>query len=242
MIADTSIATAVIEFATAIKHGDPVHQAWLAEAAECFVAGKPLPAPRSKPPVAGTAIDEKALEAASYVYEDAPRGERLRSAITAYLAALPPVDGEAGEVVTELNNRATDEGVTEEEHFLWTRAAALIERLSRPAADGEAGEVVKELRKGMFFSKNTDALMGRAADLIEQQAWERRIFADRIDQMAAKLAKQSSRIQELLEANTALVLKNRETIEQCAAIADRWFIHTHCTGIARDIRALKEKA
>lgn len=39
---------AVREFATAILHGDDEHRAWLLEAAEAFIAGHPLPAPRGK--------------------------------------------------------------------------------------------------------------------------------------------------------------------------------------------------
>lgn len=37
----------VVEFAKAVLHGDEEHQAWLTEAAECWVAGKPLPKPRN---------------------------------------------------------------------------------------------------------------------------------------------------------------------------------------------------
>ncbi len=40
----------VLEFAKAILHGDEVHRAWLLEAAEAFVSGKPLPLPRSLAP------------------------------------------------------------------------------------------------------------------------------------------------------------------------------------------------
>jgi hypothetical protein len=35
-------------FAKAVLHGDDAHRAWLLEAAEAFIAGKPLPAPRGK--------------------------------------------------------------------------------------------------------------------------------------------------------------------------------------------------
>jgi hypothetical protein len=35
-------------FAKAVLHGDDEHKAWLLEAAEAFIAGEPLPAPRGK--------------------------------------------------------------------------------------------------------------------------------------------------------------------------------------------------
>lgn len=35
-------------FAKAVLHGDDEHKAWLLEAAEAFIAGKPLPPPRGK--------------------------------------------------------------------------------------------------------------------------------------------------------------------------------------------------
>lgn len=40
----------VKQFAEAILHGDEVHRAWLLEAADAFVSGRPLPEPRSLPP------------------------------------------------------------------------------------------------------------------------------------------------------------------------------------------------
>lgn len=36
----------VRQFAEAILHGDEIHRAWLKEAAEAWIAGKPLPPPR----------------------------------------------------------------------------------------------------------------------------------------------------------------------------------------------------
>lgn len=39
---------AVRAFTKAVLHGDDEHKAWLLEAAENFIAGKPLPAPRGK--------------------------------------------------------------------------------------------------------------------------------------------------------------------------------------------------
>ena len=41
-------AETVKQFARAVLHGDDEHRGWLMEAAECFVAGKPLPEPRGK--------------------------------------------------------------------------------------------------------------------------------------------------------------------------------------------------
>ena len=38
----------VTRFVRAVLHGDDEHRVWLMEAAECFVAGKPLPEPRGK--------------------------------------------------------------------------------------------------------------------------------------------------------------------------------------------------
>lgn len=38
----------VKRFAHAVLHGDDEHRSWLTEAAECFVAGRPLPEPRGK--------------------------------------------------------------------------------------------------------------------------------------------------------------------------------------------------
>ena len=37
----------VLAFAEAVLHGDDEHRAWLIEAAECWMAGRNLPAPRS---------------------------------------------------------------------------------------------------------------------------------------------------------------------------------------------------
>lgn len=54
-------------FANAILHGDEVHRAWLLEAAACWVAGKPLPSPRSTLPPADDGLREalaKELETA----------------------------------------------------------------------------------------------------------------------------------------------------------------------------------
>lgn len=47
------VATDVMGFARAVLHGDDVHRAWLLEAAEAYVAGKPLPnvAAAPSPPV-----------------------------------------------------------------------------------------------------------------------------------------------------------------------------------------------
>jgi hypothetical protein len=44
-------AAAVTAFATAILHGDEKHRQWLKDAAEAFVAGRPLPAPAATPPI-----------------------------------------------------------------------------------------------------------------------------------------------------------------------------------------------
>lgn len=38
----------VLEFAKAILHGDEDHRAWLMEAAQAYLDGKKLPAPRGK--------------------------------------------------------------------------------------------------------------------------------------------------------------------------------------------------
>ena len=46
------------QFTEAIVHGDDEHRAWLREAAEAFIAGAPMPPPRSRlrPPTA-TGVD-----------------------------------------------------------------------------------------------------------------------------------------------------------------------------------------
>lgn len=41
-------------FTEAILHGDDEHKAWLQEAAEAYIAGKPLPPPRAKAPILTT--------------------------------------------------------------------------------------------------------------------------------------------------------------------------------------------
>lgn len=40
--------TGIRQFALAILHGDNDHREWLLEAAEAFITGKPMPAPRNK--------------------------------------------------------------------------------------------------------------------------------------------------------------------------------------------------
>jgi hypothetical protein len=45
---EQSDAEPVRVFAKAVLHGDGEHKAWLIEAAEAFIAGKPLPPPRGK--------------------------------------------------------------------------------------------------------------------------------------------------------------------------------------------------
>lgn len=48
----------VISFARAVQHGDDEHRRWLMEAAEAFVAGKPLPAVRQLSPSPTENADE----------------------------------------------------------------------------------------------------------------------------------------------------------------------------------------
>jgi len=45
---DEEAAQLIRSFARAILHGDEVHRAWLVEAAEAFIEGKPMPPPRDK--------------------------------------------------------------------------------------------------------------------------------------------------------------------------------------------------
>jgi hypothetical protein len=52
-----SDAEPVRAFAKAVLHGDNEHKAWLLEAAEAFIEGKPLPEPRGK----GTAPPHREL-------------------------------------------------------------------------------------------------------------------------------------------------------------------------------------
>lgn len=42
-----AFAVYIMDFAKAILHGDAAHRSWLHEAAGCYVAGKPMPTPKS---------------------------------------------------------------------------------------------------------------------------------------------------------------------------------------------------
>ncbi len=57
MKTDAAISAAVKDFATKIRHGDDVHRAWLTEAADAYVNGFDLPAPRSLP-ITDEAVNE----------------------------------------------------------------------------------------------------------------------------------------------------------------------------------------
>jgi hypothetical protein len=76
----TGPAGAIRQFAEAILHGDDEHRSWLTEAAEAFISGQPMPAPRGKgtaaltpsAPIAAPVRDEGAREPIGYlnVYRD----------------------------------------------------------------------------------------------------------------------------------------------------------------------------